>query len=142
MRRLLPSLLCVCSLFGADARAQEEPMVVIVNHSSGIEQLTQDDVINIFMGRYRRLADGRTAEPLDLATNRADFYRALVNKTLPEINSYWARLSFSGRGTPPQQQRDAEAVIAAVQRNPGAIGYVPRRQLSPQVKVVLELAPQ
>lgn len=141
MRTSLCTLLWTSCLLLAPAHAGADDIVVIVNPGSRIERMTQDDVINIFMGRYRRLSDEVTAQPLDLEEGKASFYKALVNKTLPEVNSYWARLTFSGRGTPPQQARSAAEVIAAVQRNPGAIGYVRRHELSPRVKVVLELAP-
>jgi hypothetical protein len=44
-------------------------LVVVVNPSSGIEKLTRNQTIDIFLGRYRKLPSGAVAIPIDL---RAD----------------------------------------------------------------------
>ncbi|CAK0742630.1 hypothetical protein CCP3SC15_1200008 [Gammaproteobacteria bacterium] len=77
--------------------------MVIVNPESGVEMLSREEVINIFLGRYRKLPSGIMAQPIDQAdqTGKALFYKLLVGKELSEINSYWARLIFSGKTKPP-----------------------------------------
>ncbi len=117
-------------------------MVLVANPQSGIERLNRDDVVNIFMGRYRLLASGITAEPIDLADDtglRARFYRALVNKSLAEINAYWARLVFSGKTRPPRVLDSVDAALQAVISNPGALAYLERSQIDKNVRVVFEL---
>ena len=59
-----------------------------------------------------------------------------MDKTLPEINSYWARLVFSGRASPPRQVQDDAEVIEIVSDNRGAIGYVDRSLVNEQVQIV------
>ena len=79
------------TLWGLGAGAWAEP-VVVVNVASAITRLSQDDVVNIFLGRYRRLPTGDTAIPIDQPENtavRAEFYRKLVNKEPNEISAYW-----------------------------------------------------
>ncbi len=74
-------------------------LVVVVNARSNVDALTRDQVTNIFLGRYRLLPSGMTAMPIDQPagqTEKARFYRLLVNKDLSEIDAYWARLVFSG----------------------------------------------
>ncbi len=117
-------------------------LVVVANPKSGIERLSQDEVINIYLGRYRRLASGITAEPVDLPADseqKARFYRRLVGKTLPEINAYWARLVFSGRTRPPQLVDHVEAALDYVVARPGALAYVERNQADKRVRIVFEL---
>lgn len=119
------------------ARASE--LAVIVNPQSGVAQLSKTEIINIFMGRQRKLPSGATALAIDLAgqnTEKKHFYARLVGKELAEINSYWARLIFSGQGSPPRQAETAEEVLDIVENNKGAIGYLERGQVNPRVMIV------
>jgi ABC-type phosphate transport system substrate-binding protein len=141
--------LALIVLFGmmalANARAGDaSSIVVIVNPSSGVEHLTREEVIDIFLGRYRKLPSGRVALPIDVAepgNERERFYRLLVKKTTAEISSYWARLVFSGQTSPPFQVPDAQTALELVQSNPNAIAYVDRASVNSHVKVVLEISP-
>jgi ABC-type phosphate transport system substrate-binding protein len=133
--------LCLLALGVADAN-EPASIVVIVNPASGIDKLSRDEVIDIFLGRYRKLPSGRVALPIDLANpseDRTRFYQLLVNKSPTEISSYWARLVFSGKTSPPFQVPDAQTAVELVQSNPNAIAYVDRAALNPGVKVVLEI---
>lgn len=117
-------------------------LVLVANPQSGIERLTQDEVINIYLGRYRRLASGAVAEPLDHPVDselRSRFYRRLVNKNLAEINAYWARLVFSGKTRPPLVVENADSILRQVASQPGALAYVERSQADARVKIVFEL---
>ena len=140
LRALLPLL--IFTFLGCSQAAAE--IVVVVDAKSGIERLTQEDVINIYLGRSRKLPTGTVAIPIDqpLAdTLRADFYRALVDKNLSEINAYWARLYFSGKTKPPEQAKSAAEVLAHVVGVPGGIGYIDRSKIDDRVRIVLSLRP-
>jgi ABC-type phosphate transport system substrate-binding protein len=116
--------------------------VVIVNPQSGVEKLTRDEALNIFMGRQKRLPSGIVALPVEQAMpegTRARFYRLLVKKDLSDINAYWARLFFSGQAQAPRQANSAEEVLELVAMNKGAIGVVDGAQVDRRVRVVLDL---
>ena len=88
------------------ATAWADDIVVVVNPGSGVESLSRNDVINIFLGGFRRLPSGIAALPVDLPQGnpvREEFYRLLVGKNPAEINTYWSRLIFSGKTRPPLQ---------------------------------------
>ena len=139
MQPLTSFLLCL--LLIATAPAHAEP-VVVVSARSGIERLSRDEVVNIFLGRYRGLSNGTQAIPIDQPEGgslRAEFYRRLVNKELNEINAYWSRLIFSGKTSPPRQAADAAEVYALLARNPGGIAYIERAQVDHRFRIVLEL---
>jgi ABC-type phosphate transport system substrate-binding protein len=132
------------ALGGAHASDAPSSIVVIVNPGSGVDKLTRDEVIDIFLGRYRKLPSGRMALPIDVAESgneRALFYQFLVKKSPAEMSSYWARLVFSGQTSPPFQVPDAKTAVDLVQNNPNAIAYVDRASLNAHVKVVLEIKP-
>lgn len=126
-------------ILAATARAD---LVVIVNPKSGTDQLNHEQVVNIFLGRFRQFPSGMAAEPIDqpaVSPERTAFYRKLVNKDPAEINAYWARLMFSGRTRPPRLANSAAEVVEWVTSNPSAIGYVERPRGDSRVRIVLEL---
>lgn len=120
--------------------AQEDDGLVLIAHpESGIKTLDRDTAVNLFMGRFTKLPSGITALPIDLESARDTFYLQLVNKRLPEINSYWARLVFSGRASPPRKVDDVQEVLEIVANNRGAIAYVPRSVIDGRVVVVADI---
>ena len=138
MKSLLLSLSILLLLLGRGVCA--EP-VVVVNATSSVNQLSQDEVINIFLGRYRRLPSGETAVPIDQPESsalRAEFYRKLVNKDLNEINAYWARLIFSGRTSPPMQASSGTEVITLLNASGSSIAYLERSQVDKRFRIILE----
>jgi len=139
-RQFIPLLLCIGALLLPAGSCLAE-VVVIANARSGVDRLTREEVVNIFLGRFRQLPSGLSALPADLPAGHAEkerFYRLLVNKDLAEINAYWARLVFSGRTSPPRQTRDEGELLRFVSETPGAIGYLERSRIDSRVRVVFE----
>jgi ABC-type phosphate transport system substrate-binding protein len=143
MKRLLIFAMLLLALAALPGHANDTAgIVVIVNPQSGVDKLTRDEIIDIFLGRYRKLPGGKVALPIDVAeasTERARFYRLLVKKSPAEMSSYWARLVFSGQTSPPFQVPDAKTALELVQSSPNAIAYVDRASVTANVKVVFEL---
>lgn len=140
-RKRIKQLFYVLALMLSSATAHAT-LVVIVNANSNIEQLSRSEVVNIFMGRYRRLPDGSELRPLEVrgeTPERRDFYHTLLDKSLAEINAYWARLVFSGRTQPPMALDNQRDVLDKVAHDSNAIGYIERANLNNQVKVVYVL---
>lgn len=137
MRKLLFALIL---MFSAPLAIAD--LVVIAHPKSGVERLTREEVTNIFLGRYRRLASGLTAEPVDMqgdAEIKSQFYQRLVGKSLAEINAYWARLLFSGKTRPPLALPSGEDALQHVVTHPGALAYVDRSKVDRRVMIVFEL---
>jgi ABC-type phosphate transport system substrate-binding protein len=129
-------LIVLLSLAG---KAIAGEMAVIVAAGGGVDSLSREQVVNIFMGRYRRLPSGAIAQPYDLAAEdpgKAAFYSGLIGKTLSEVNAYWARLVFSGSTSPPQTVSDPATMLRVVANTPGAVGYVDRSAVNARVRVV------
>ena len=143
MKRLALLMIFATVAAGAADAAEKAGLVVIVNPASGVDRLSREEVIDIFLGRYRKLPSGRAALPIDIETGneRTMFYQLLVKKSPAEISSYWARLVFSGQKSPPFQVADVSTAVELVQSNPNAIAYVDRASVNSRVKVVLEIKP-
>ncbi len=141
--RALYSLLLVLLIAVPAGPTMAADWVLVAHPKAGIERLSQDEVINIFLGRYRRLASGVSAEPLDQPADsalRARFYRQLVDKNLAEINAYWARLVFSGKTRPPAIASSSEDAIQRVSLHPESLAYVEKSKVDARVVVVFEIA--
>lgn len=114
-------------------------LVAIMSAKSPVTSLSRQQLTYIFLGRYRQLDNGETAQPIDQPLEselRAAFYRKLVDKHLSEINAYWARLVFSGKTTPPYPASGTGQMLSLVAGTPGAVGYVESNALDARVRVV------
>lgn len=134
-------LVCCFVAIPAIATAADD-IVVIVNQNIGVNKLSREEVIDIFLGRNRHLTSGVTALPLDLPSTsleRGQFYSRLTGKSMSEINAYWARLIFSGRASPPSLAHSQEEAMQMVADNRSAVGYVARSKVTPSVKIIFEL---
>jgi len=138
----------VFALVGLACDAVCADIAVIVNSEAGISALAREELVNIYMGRLRRFPNGEAALPLDLpagSPEKAQFYRALVNKSPAEIDAYWARLLFSGRTSPPEAVNTADRMLDKVADNANAVGYadldaaLKRLRTDKRIKIVLEL---
>jgi ABC-type phosphate transport system substrate-binding protein len=121
-----------------------QTIVVIVNPSIGVQHLTRREALDIFLGRYRTFPSGASALPIDLdinSTERRQFYLILAHKDSSDMSSYWARLTFSGKISPPFAVADARMAVDIVANNPNAIAYVDRSAVDNRVRIALEVTP-
>ncbi|HVL01857.1 MAG TPA: hypothetical protein VM553_18695 [Dongiaceae bacterium] len=128
---LLLGIALVCS-----ARAE---IVVVVNASSPVDQFSRREVVDLYMGRTQHFSDGSLVLRLDLPPDsqaRGDFYRGLVNKSVAEVNAYWAKLLFTGRASPPQVMDNSANLLKAIRENKNAVGYLDSKDIDASVKVV------
>ena len=129
-------------LLALSAQAACADVYVIMNASNPVRSLSRQEVSDLYLGRTRELPNGLAVtlfdQPNDQAA-RAEFFQLLVNMPLPQVNAYWARLSFTGRQTPPQTRADDAAVMAVISKSERAIGFVGTRPSDPSLRVVLHL---
>lgn len=125
------------SLLGSSVAFAE--VAVIVNASSGVSSLSQNDVKRIFLGKSKKLPDGSNVKPVDLTSgsDRDAFYNSVTGKNAAQLKSYWSTMIFSGKGVPPKEIGSSEDVSAWVAKNPNGIGYVNKSAVGSGVKTVL-----
>lgn len=142
--RICLKILFALALLPLARAVRAQTLVVIVNPSIGVQQLTRHEVLDIFLGRYRTFPSGASALPIDLAANsteRKQFYLVLAHKDSADMSSYWARLTFSGEISPPFAVANARMAVDIVANNPNAIAYVYRAAVDNRVRIALELPP-
>lgn len=132
---------CLFLLLGGSPLASAD-IVVIVHQQSPLTSLDMHQVKAIFMGKIGSFPDGRKVVAIDLPKSglRAKFYHAVANKTTHMMASYWSRMMFTGTGMPPYQAESADDVLAKVEQDINAIGYVDAAKVNSKVKVVFRLS--
>jgi hypothetical protein len=128
---ILVSALSVCS-FGAFAE-----VAVIVNPSNA-NALDTDTIKKIYLGKTKSFDNGNKVNPsTQNGTAIADeFNSKVVGKSSSQLNAYWSKLVFTGKGTPPEKLDTDQAVIDFVAANADSIGYIDSSKATDKVKVV------
>jgi len=138
--RLTLALACTALLAPA-VRAAEE-LVVIVAASSKAPKLTTEQVSALFMGSTKSFPNGEKAVPVDQSPGTpaySAFYSSVAGRTDAQIKAYWSRMVFTGKGQPPQDGGDANAVKKLIASNPNLVGYVDTALVDGSVKVLAEI---
>ena len=114
-------------LVAGAADAQVGDFKLVVNASNGVSSLAADEAAQYFLKKKTAWPSGQAVQPVDLAddsTVRRAFTKAVLRKDVGAVKSYWQTQIFSGRAVPPPEKPSDAAVLAYVEANPGAIGYV------------------
>ena len=120
----------------------EADLAVVVNLDNPSDSITVEEVINVFLGRSRQLTGGTKVIPIDQVEGEAariEFYDKVVKKSPSQLNSYWSRLIFAGKGRSPYAVSNDQEVIEFVSANPSMIGYVDLTAVDDSVKVLLTI---
>lgn len=113
---------------------------VIVNANNPNDQLSKDEISQIFLKKVKQWSDGTAVLPVDLNADslvRKSFCQQVHGRSVASIKSYWQRMIFSGREVPAPEKASESEVVEFVASNPGAIGYVrTSSQIAGPVKVL------
>ena len=137
MKSKLARVLSTAGLMMAATFASAE-VVVIVNASSSIGNASADDLQQVFLGKRSEIG-GVSVTPVDQAEGnsaREEFYEKVVDKTPEQLNAYWSRLIFTGKGKPPKQYFDDAEVVETVLEEEDAVGYIDSSAVTEGVKVI------
>ena len=132
----LPTLLFAI-LISSAIKAEE---YAVISMNSEIHQLKSIQVKMLYRGKIDRIGDHHI-KLLDLPPKsdlRKRFYLSLLNKTPSQMQSIWAKQSFSGRAYVPfqLQSEDLESVLTWLRSTPTGIAYYPLEQLPIDVKIL------
>ncbi|MBF0158071.1 MAG: hypothetical protein HQL58_00955 [Magnetococcales bacterium] len=122
--------------------AQADNMVVIVHPANPITSLSPAQVSDLYLGRIRIFPNGQYAQVIDWSRDspeRQYFFQRINGMSLNQVNTYWARLTFTGRVLPPQSVGNSHEVLKVIMDNETAIGYINSSEVTPAVREVLRL---
>ncbi|MEH6447515.1 MAG: phosphate ABC transporter substrate-binding protein [Oleispira sp.] len=128
---LLASTLLFSSLSFSD-------MAVIV-HPDNTSTFNTAIIKKIFLGKQTKFTDGKIVIPMN-ASETLPTYDAfndkMIGKSRTQINAYWARLVFTGKGDLPKILTSDTDIVSTVSVNQGAISYVDSSSVTDKVKVI------
>jgi ABC-type phosphate transport system substrate-binding protein len=126
IRKLFVAALALFLLFSVQ-RTHAAGVKVVVHATNALDSLTKAKVADLFLKRVTRWENGRAVTPVDQSEKsaaRAAFTKDLLGKEVLWVKSYWQKMIFSGRATPPAELSSDTQVFELIRTNPDAIGYV------------------
>ena len=111
---------------------------VIVHPSNG-DAIDKDFVIKLYLGKEKSYPGGGSAIPINLKEGlpiRSGFDEGVLGKSSSQVKSYWSKLLFTGKGTPPKEVDTSAEAKALVAQNPSTIAYIDSSEVDASVKVL------
>ena len=99
----------------------------VIVHPSNAAALDNSSIKRIFLGKSKSFPGGSAAVPISLAEGSAGantFNKGMLGKSASQLKSYWAKLVFTGKATPPKSVANDAEVLALIAANPNMIGYI------------------
>jgi ABC-type phosphate transport system substrate-binding protein len=110
------------------AQAAGDPIVVIVNGSNPVDNLTMGELRKLFLSDRSHWDTGREVAPVMPATGapeRTLFLKVVCSMSDSDFDRYFLQAAFAGKSpTPPKVVGSAKDVRRIVSNSPGAIGFV------------------
>ena len=126
-KRILTLLAAVLLSAVAARPATASEFQVVVNSSNPNSSVSKDQLAKFFLKKATKWDHGLKVQPVDQAakrTLRRSFSKVILGKEVSWIKSYWQKLIFSGRATPPPELDSDQDVLDYVRNKSGGIGYV------------------
>lgn len=140
MKRLTWLLAALIPIATALSSKYEFEQVAVIVHQDNYSVLKESDIKDIFLGRVTEFP----LEDIDIVpiiTDNRDintfFAEKLLNTTPQRWSSDWSKLVFTGKAPSPKHMPDPREIIDVVASNRGAIGYVPLKFVTNDVRIVL-----
>lgn len=113
--------------------------IALIVHPSNNAELDADYFQKIYTGKLASLPDGEAVLAYNFDESnplRQQFDEKVLRRQTQQIQALWAKLVFTGKGTPPTVVADPAEVIKAVAADVTAIGYVDASAVDASVKVI------
>jgi ABC-type phosphate transport system substrate-binding protein len=133
---MLKKLMITSVLFASFSSFAE--ISVIVN-SANTDQINAKLIKRIYLGKIKAFPNGKKIKVLTLKDGTPEtevFRQSALKKSNSQFKSYWSKLAFTGKGTPPKEVNSAADMINAVKADASAIGFIDSAAVTGDVKVV------
>jgi ABC-type phosphate transport system substrate-binding protein len=142
MKTLLKTVALALALWVGPAAAGGDEIAVIVNKGNPAGSLSQNDLRPIFQTTKTSWPDGSKITALNLPDadgTRKGFDAAVMGLDPDRVARYWVDRKIRGGNPPPKSVGSSGAVVKVVGSKAEAIGYVPSKDVSGNVKVVARI---
>lgn len=137
MKTLLQTLVLATVLGAGLANAD----VVLVGNPAIGGTLTADQASALYLGKGNKLPNGSNATVFELENGnplRVAFHDKVTGKSEAQLQSYWSRLVFTGKGSPPTQLANTGLMKSTIASTPNAVGYIDESEVDASVIVLLK----
>jgi len=113
--------------------------VSVIVHPENNSTFSKKIIKKIFLGKSKNFDNGKVILLLSPKTGSSasnEFNKAILKKTASQINAYWSKMIFTGKGTPPQEIESVSEIISAIAENKDAIAFIDAGSVTDAVKVV------
>ncbi len=113
--------------------------VSVIVHPENSSTFNNKIIKKIFLGKSKNFDNGKVVILLSPKADSAvsqEFNKSVLKKTPPQVNAYWSKMIFTGKGTPPQEMPSTSDIIAAIAGNKDAISFIDSASVTDAVKVV------
>ena len=141
-RLVLFALLGSLVFWQQESSAGDDIIAVIANKDVPQNKLGRDDLRPIFQATKTQWSNGAAIVPLNLPEDsslRKGFDSAVLGLDPDRVARYWIDRKIRGDARPPKKLSSPGAVLKAVGKTGGAIGYVPVGDVDASVKVVAKI---
>lgn len=117
-------------------------IVVVTRVDSALSSLNEHDLKKLYLGETKTI-NGITVTILDRSRESdiyQQFYQKILNRSPAQIRSHWARMTFTGRASPPKSVDSAkslQAMLASGDHN--YVVYMDSEELSENMTVLYTL---
>jgi len=112
--------------------------VVVIVNLLGPDYLSQSQVSKLYLGKTKHLPGQGKAYIIDMADDsdiKREFHNKITHKNASQLQAYWSRLIFTGKGKPPHTVRTPELILSLVGSKANAIGYIDEALVNDRVKI-------
>ncbi|PSW06946.1 hypothetical protein C9I89_03820 [Photobacterium lipolyticum] len=124
---------------------EKEVNFAVFSLNSTFPTLSKSKARMLYKGRTKKLNGSIKIVLVDLpesSIHREEFYEMLLGKSIPQMNGYWASLSFSGKGTPPEELNgdDIKDILEWLNNNPNGIAYAPVESVPENANILITIS--
>jgi len=130
----------VAVLFLLLAGTAHGELAIIAHPDNPEPALTLKQVKRIYLARAKTFPQGGLVQRADQEPGspvRQEFMNKVLKLRERQLNAYWSKMTFTGRGTRPEVVGKDGDIKQWVLHHPKGLGYIDAGQVDDQVKVLL-----
>jgi ABC-type phosphate transport system substrate-binding protein len=114
-------------------------VAVIAHKAVPVDTLSQAQLFDVFSGDIKIWSNKVRVVVFDLkpAGEAKEAFYKLLGKTPSRMKSIWLKKLLMGEGDPPEALLSEEEVLKKVAATRGAIGFVDKAKVTPEVKMIV-----
>jgi hypothetical protein len=134
---IVTTIVALTILSQATAAGADDPLVVVVDESCELEDISVAYLQKLYLGKITIHSDGCEVLLLAYQSSSERFYESVLDMSVLRLRKHWMKLVFAGEfATPPEEFRTTEHLEKRLCDESGAIGFVPLAEVTGCMKTL------